>query len=47
MCIRDRGNNGSADVNTIDYITIATTGNAVDFGDISAASRILTACSGD
>ena len=31
--------------NTIDYITIAATGNAVDFGDISVADRNTMACS--
>lgn len=31
------GYNGSAQVNTIDYITIASTGNATDFGDLSLA----------
>ena len=32
---------GSANnVNTIDFVTIATTGNAVDFGDLSAAKRL-------
>ena len=29
----------SGDVNIIEYITIATTGNATDFGDLSAARR--------
>ena len=31
--------------NTIDYITIATTGNASDFGDLSVARQRLAACS--
>ena len=31
---------GNSAVNNIDYITIATTGNSTDFGDISAAKRI-------
>ena len=31
--------------NTIDYITIAATGNAVDFGDISVADRNTMVCS--
>ena len=31
--------------NTIDYITIAATGNAVDFGDISVADRNMMTCS--
>ena len=31
--------------NTIDYITIATTGNAADFGDLTSARRDLAACS--
>ena len=29
----------TASVNTMDFITIATTGNATDFGDMLAASR--------
>jgi hypothetical protein len=32
-------------LNTIDYITIATTGNATDFGDLSVARRSAAACS--
>ena len=31
--------------NTIDYITIATTGNATDFGNLTQAKRFLAACS--
>ncbi len=30
------GYNGTAALNTIDYVTITTTGNATDFGDLSA-----------
>ena len=30
---------------TIDYITIATTGNATDFGDLTSTRRYLSACS--
>lgn len=37
------GSSGSS--NTIDYVTIATTGNAVDFGDITQARYGLAACS--
>jgi hypothetical protein len=33
------------DVNTIDYITIATTGNASDFGDLTQVRSFLAACS--
>ena len=29
------GHTGGGTVNTIDYITIATTGNATDFGDLT------------
>ena len=38
---RGRGLFGGADpaINTIDYITIATTGNATDFGDLTSARR--------
>ena len=35
-----------APTNTIDYITIATTGNAIDFGDLTIARIDLAACSG-
>jgi len=31
--------------NIIDYITIATTGNAIDFGDLTGSKHQLTACS--
>ena len=31
--------------NTLDYITIATTGNATDFGDLTASRYSLSACS--
>jgi len=31
--------------NTIDYITIASTGNATDFGDLSSTRNILGSCS--
>ena len=34
-------------VDTIDYITIATPGNATDFGDLSAPRRLLGGTSGD
>ena len=34
------GYNGSAQVNTINYITIATTGNSVDFGDLSRVRNL-------
>jgi hypothetical protein len=32
-------------LNVIDYITIATTGNATDFGDLTVARTGLVACS--
>ena len=32
-------------MNSIDYVTIATTGNATDFGDIPAAKAYGAACS--
>tara|TARA_R110002153_G_scaffold269785_1_gene435667 strand:+ start:554 stop:1636 length:1083 start_codon:yes stop_codon:yes gene_type:complete len=41
----DPGTGGSADTNTISYVTIATTGNAVDFGDLTVARDGLAACS--
>ena len=31
--------------NVIDYITIATTGNAIDFGDLSVSRKRLASCS--
>lgn len=34
-----------ANTNVIDYITIATTGNATDFGDLTTATYSLAACS--
>ena len=37
------GGNGRS--NVMDYITIASTGNATDFGDLSAAKDLLGACS--
>ena len=40
------GSNGAASyVNTIDYITISTTGNAADFGDIPTAYQDTAALS--
>ena len=36
-------NGGDSDV--IDYVTIASTGNATDFGDLLAAKKLLTALS--
>ena len=38
------GNAGSAVVNVIQYITIATTGNAADFGDLSLIKYQSAAC---
>ena len=39
------GNTAPANINTIQYITIATTGNATDFGDLTDARRGIAACS--
>ena len=39
------GHTGSAKVNTIDYITISTTGNATDFGDMLATGYEGSGCS--
>jgi hypothetical protein len=36
---------GSPAVNVIDYVTIATTGNATDFGDLTVARASLAGCS--
>ena len=35
------------DVDTIDYVTVATTGNATDFGDLTLARRLPGSCAGD
>ena len=35
------GYDGSSNVNVIQYIFVATTGNAVDFGDLTAAGRLM------
>ena len=35
----------STSINTIDYITITSTGNAQDFGDLSANRRLSSSCS--
>ena len=39
------GESSSSDVNTIDYVTIGTTGNAADFGDLTQAREGVSACS--
>jgi hypothetical protein len=39
------GGSAPSPQNTIDYITIATTGNATDFGDLTQARSYLAACS--
>jgi hypothetical protein len=31
--------------NTIEYITISTTGNSLDFGDLTVASAYVAGCS--
>lgn len=36
---------GSPPVNVIDYVTIASTGNATDFGDLTVARNSLAGCS--
>jgi hypothetical protein len=38
------GYSSPAPINTIEYITIATTSNSTDFGDLSQARRDLSAC---
>jgi len=35
----------NGDQNVVDYVTIASTGNAQDFGDLSTATRFATAVS--
>ena len=32
---------------TIDYVTIATTGDATDFGNLTVSKQGMSACSGD
>jgi hypothetical protein len=39
------GNTGSGFTNVMQYITIATTGNATDFGDLTSTAYYHTACS--
>ena len=41
------GVTGSTAYNTMDYITISTLGNALDFGDLTVARTGSAACSGD
>ena len=41
------GSDGSSLVNTIDFITIATSGNASDFGDAILARSEITGCCSD
>tara|TARA_R110002167_G_scaffold332336_1_gene539158 strand:- start:28 stop:2343 length:2316 start_codon:yes stop_codon:yes gene_type:complete len=41
------GGSTTGDVNTMDYIIIATLGNAVDFGDLTVARRALDGVSSD
>ena len=35
----------NSDTNVIQYITIATTGNAQDFGDLAAPTAAMAGCS--
>ena len=39
------GNNPSAPDDVMDYITITSTGNAVDFGDLTVAKMGVAGCS--
>tara|TARA_R110000868_G_scaffold101771_13_gene280308 strand:+ start:3228 stop:3410 length:183 start_codon:yes stop_codon:yes gene_type:complete len=39
------GADGLTNYNIIDYVTIATTGNAIDFGDLTSGRSGLAACS--
>jgi hypothetical protein len=38
------GNSSGTYVNTIDYVSISTTGNATDFGDLTLGSQYVAAC---
>ena len=40
-----RSSHGGAELNTLEYITIATTGNSTDFGDLNYVSRDGCGCS--
>ena len=44
--IHGGGNTNPAQSNVIDYITIATTGDAIDFGDLTIARSQISACGG-
>ena len=39
------GESSSSDVNTIDYVTVGTLGNAADFGDLTQAREGVSCCS--
>jgi hypothetical protein len=39
------GSNGGTQYNVIDYVTITSTGNATDFGDLQAVNSLFGACS--
>jgi hypothetical protein len=39
------GGNGPSNINTINYVTIATTGNAQDFGDLTQARENIASAS--
>ena len=39
------GGYAPTNVNTIDYVTIMSTGNATDFGDLITATSIAAGCS--
>ena len=39
------GGASPSDTDRIDYVTIATTGNAADYGDLTAGRGYLSACS--
>lgn len=45
MVIAQGINPSNTDVNIIDYVQIMSTGNAVDFGDLTRPVRHLDACS--
>ena len=38
------GQSPSSNINTINFVTIANTANALDFGDLSVARRGIAAC---
>ena len=45
--MRKNTGDGSSNENVIDYVTISTTSNASDFGDLTGPRFFVSAASGD